>query len=68
MAHKREPMPIPDDDGNFPFELWKEGAFLRGYAKFDDARADCDQGNRQSGKFEVRSKGETVWPKPPGRA
>jgi hypothetical protein len=63
MAQER--MLIPDDDGSFPFELWKEGEFLRGYAKFDDARADCDRGNQQkSGSFEVWSKGQRVWPKP----
>jgi hypothetical protein len=61
----REPMPISDDDGSFRYEVWKESAFLDGFAKFEDARAVCDRGNRQSGNFEVRSKGETIWPKPP---
>jgi hypothetical protein len=64
MAREREPMPVPDDDGSFLFELWKEGAFLRGYAKFEDARADCDRGNKQkSGSCEVWNKGQRVWPK-----
>jgi hypothetical protein len=58
----RDPMPIPDDDGNFPYEVWKEGEFLSGFAKFEDARAACDRGNHQSGTFEVRSKGKRVYP------
>lgn len=64
MAHERhrEPMPIPDDEGSFPFEVWKGGEFFKGFATFDDARALCDRGNQQSGNFEVRSKGERVWP------
>jgi hypothetical protein len=68
MAHERDrrPMPIPDDNGRFPFEVWKDDVFLRGYAASDEANADCDRGNhQQSGSFEVRnSKGERVWPKP----
>jgi hypothetical protein len=64
MAHERdrEPMPIPDNDGSFPFEVWKEGEFLRGYATLEEARAVCDQGNQQSGGFEVRRKGKRVYP------
>lgn len=64
MAHERhrEPMPIPDDDGSFPFEVWKGGEFFKGFATFDDARALCDRGNQQGGNFEVRSKGKRVWP------
>ena len=67
MVHERhrEPMLIPDDDGSFPFEVWKEGKFFEGFSTFDGARALCDRGNQQSANFEVRSKGERVWPKPP---
>ena len=67
MTHERnrEQMPVPDDDGRFPFEVRKEGKFLQGFATLDDAKALCDRGNRQSGNFEVYSKGERVWPKPP---
>jgi hypothetical protein len=57
-------MPVPDDDGNFPFGVWKEGEFLKGFVTFEEARAVCDRGNHQSGNFEVRSKGERVWPIP----
>jgi hypothetical protein len=66
MAH--EPMPVPDDDGSFLFEVRKEREFFRGFASFDEATALCDRGNHQSGNFEVRSKGERVWPKPLTRA
>lgn len=55
-------MPIPDDDGSFPFEVWKEGKLFKGFAAFDDARALCDRGNQQSGNFEVWSRGKRVWP------
>lgn len=58
-------MPITDDDGSFPYEVWKEGEFLKGFADFDNARAVCDRGNHESRGFEVRSKGKRVWPKPP---
>jgi hypothetical protein len=58
----REPMPVPDDDGNFPFEVWKEGKFHRGFATLNEAIALCDRGNQQSGNFEVRSGGKRVWP------
>lgn len=64
MAHERdrEPMPIPEDDGSYPFEVWKEGEFFQGFATLGAARALCDRGNHQSGNFEVRRKGERVWP------
>ncbi len=67
MAHARdrEPIPVPDDDGRFPFEVWKAGGFHKGFAQFGDAKALCDLGNQQSANFEVRSKGERVWPKRP---
>jgi hypothetical protein len=56
-------MPVPDDDGNPPFELRKDSEFLKGYVNFEDARADCDKGNRQkSATFEVWSKGQRVYP------
>jgi hypothetical protein len=60
----RARMPVADDDGSFPFEVWKEGEFLKGYAKLDKekAKADCDRGNLLSGNFEVRSKGKRVYP------
>ena len=40
MAHERdrERMPIPDDDGSFPFEVWKGGEWFKAFARFDDAR------------------------------
>jgi hypothetical protein len=67
MAHERdrERMPVHDDDGDLPFEVWKEGELFRRFATFDEARALCDRGNRQSGNFEVRCKGLRIWPKPP---
>jgi hypothetical protein len=70
MARERERMLIPNDDGSFPFEVWKEGEFFKPFATFDEARAVCDRGNHQiPGKFDVRSKGEVIYPKsPPGRA
>jgi hypothetical protein len=55
-------MPIPDDDGRFPFEVWKDGVFHEGFATFEEAREVCVRGNLQSGNFEVRHKGR-VWPK-----
>jgi hypothetical protein len=65
MAEKREPMPVPDDDGSFPFEVRKEGEFFKPFATFDGARVVCDRGNQQKrGSFEVWSKGQRVWPKP----
>jgi hypothetical protein len=59
----REPMPVPNDDGSFPFEVWKEGKFLRGYVNLETAKADCDRGNRLSRNFEVRSGDKRVWPR-----
>jgi hypothetical protein len=66
MAHERdrEPMPVPDDDGDFPFEVRKGGEFFKGFATLDAAKGLCDRGNQQSGNFEVCRKGERVWPKP----
>jgi hypothetical protein len=60
MAHERdrEPIPIPDDDGSFPCEVWKGGEFFKGFATFDEARALCDRGNRQSGN--LRASGEVL--------
>ena len=64
MAHDREGerMPVPNDDGCFPFEVWKEGGLLKGFATLAEAKAVCDRGNHQSGNFEVRSNGLRVWP------
>jgi hypothetical protein len=63
MARERERMLVPDDVGNPPFEVRKEGAFLKEYVNFEDAQADCDRGNKEkSGSCEVWSKGERVWP------
>ena len=47
----RNRMPIPDDNGNFPYEVWKDGDFFRPFLSFDDAKAVCDRGNHQSGNF-----------------
>lgn len=58
--HKRDQIPIPNDNSSFPFELWKDGEFLRGYVTLDDATADRDRGNQQSGKFEVRANGQRI--------
>jgi hypothetical protein len=64
MAHERDraPTPVPDDDGSFPFEVWKGGEFFKPFATFAEAKAVYDRGNQQGGNFEVQSKGKRVWP------
>jgi hypothetical protein len=58
----REQMPVPDDDGNFPFEVWKDGELHKACTTFDEAKGICDRGNKQAGKFEVHHEGKKVWP------
>ena len=64
MKHElsRDKIPVPDDDGNFPFEVWKEGGFLKGFSSLEEAQSVCAKGNYQSGGFEIRSEGKKIWP------
>lgn len=64
MADRNErfSMPVPDDDGHFPFEVWKEGELHNGFPDFETAKAVCDRGNLQSGNFEVRHDQTIIYP------
>ena len=53
---------VPNDNGNFPFELWKDGRLIRGYPNFDDAKADCDSGNRQHKGYAIYKDKIQIWP------
>lgn len=65
MSRERErhQIPVPDDDGQAPFEVWKNGEHFRDFASLDDAIDLYTKGQRQGGKFEVRSKGNRIYPK-----
>ena len=60
---QRHQIPVPDDDGYAPFEVWKDGKHFRGFASLDEAMALYMSGKAQGGTFEVRSKGDRIWPK-----
>lgn len=64
MSSEREryPIPVPDDDGLAPFEVWKDGDRFRDFESLDEATALCVRGKAQGGNFEVRSKGQRIWP------
>jgi hypothetical protein len=55
-------MPVPDDDGSFPYEVRKDGEFFKAFVTFEQAREVCDKGNSQTRNFKVYRKGQPIWP------
>ena len=58
----REGILVPNDNGDFPFELRKDGKVVRGYLNLDDAKADCDAGNRQHKGYAIYKDKIQIWP------
>jgi hypothetical protein len=52
---EREPLSVPNDEEYFPFEVWKDGKFFKGFKTRAEAQDVCNRGNHQSGNFEVRN-------------